>query len=152
VADGEQAIERIRERFPQAVRGYGSFREQHWVEVDSERLIEICTWLREDPQLAYDYLVDVTAVHWPAEPLPMQIVYHLYSYSRGDRLRLKTRTGDTGPVPSLADLWSSANWNERETYDMFGIEFAGHPDLRRILMPDDYTDFPLRREFPLYRG
>ena len=60
--------------------------------------------------------------------------------------------GDTGPVPSLVPIWKSAEWNERETYDMFGIQFAGHPDLRRILMPDDYTDYPLRKEFPLYRG
>ena len=152
MADGQQAVERIRQRFPDAIVGSGSFRDQHWVEVDSGRLIEICSWLREDRELDYDYLVDVTAVHWPGEPLPMQVVYHLFSYSRGDRLRLKTRTGDRGPVPSLAYIWSSADWNERETFDMFGIEFAGHPDLRRILMPEDYTDFPLRREFPLYRG
>jgi NADH-quinone oxidoreductase subunit C len=82
----------------------------------------------------------------------MQVVYHLFSYARNDRLRLKLRTADRGPVPSLAELWTSAEWNERETFDMFGIEFEGHPDLRRILMPDDYTDFPLRKELPLYRG
>ena len=66
--------------------------------------------------------------------------------------RLKVRTGDRGPVPSLTSLWRSAEWNEREAYDMFGIVFEGHPDLRRILMPDDYTDFPLRKELPLYTG
>jgi NADH-quinone oxidoreductase subunit C len=62
------------------------------------------------------------------------------------------RTGETGPVPTVSDIWLAADWNERETYDMFGIQFDGHPDLRRILMPDEYTDFPLRKEFPLYRG
>jgi NADH-quinone oxidoreductase subunit C len=67
-------------------------------------------------------------------------------------LRVKTRAGDNGPVPSLGELWRAALWNERETYDMFGIRFEGHPDLRRILMPEDYTDFPLRKELPLYRG
>ena len=74
------------------------------------------------------------------------------SRSQNDRLRLKVRTGDRGPVPTLSGLWKSAEWNERETYDMFGVVFEGHPDLRRILMPDDYTDFPLRKELPLFRG
>ena len=97
-------------------------------------------------------LVDVTAVHWPDDPQPLEMVYHLYSYARNDRLRLKVRVGTDEPVPSVSGIWKSADWNERETYDMFGIKFTGHPDLRRILMPDDYTDFPLRKEFPLYRG
>lgn len=152
MADGRQAVERIQEKFPDAVLDSGSFRDQHWVEIEIDRLVEICNWLRNDPENAYDCLVDVTAVHWPDAPRPMQLVYHLFSYSRNDRLRLKTRTGDTGPVPTLSDIWKAADWNERETYDMFGIRFDGHHDLRRILMPDDYTDFPLRKEFPLYRG
>ena len=82
----------------------------------------------------------------------MEIIAQLYSHSRNDQLRLKARVGDRGPIDSLTPLWHSANWNERETFDMFGVEFTGHPDLRRILMPDDYTDFPLRKELPLYRG
>ncbi len=152
MADGKQVIELLRERFPDAVVGDGSYQDQHWAEIRADRLIDVCSWLREDPAASYDYLADVTAVHWPDDAEPMQLVYHLYSYARDDRLRLKTRCGDTGPVPSLTRIWKSANWNERETYDMFGIIFDGHPDLRRILMPDDYTDFPLRKEFPLYRG
>jgi len=152
VADGQQAVELIRQRFPGAVLDSGAFRDQHWAEVDAHRLVEICGVLRDDPQLGYDYLVDVTAVHWPGDGQPMLLVYHLFSYSRNDRLRLKARTSDRGPVPSVADIWASADWNERETFDMFGIEFEGHPDLRRILMPDDYTEFPLRKELPLYRG
>ena len=122
------------------------------MQIDAGRLVELCRWLRDDSALRFDYLVDVTAVHWPDDEQPMELVYHLFSYSRNDRLRLKVRTGATGPVSSLSGLWSSAAWNERETYDMFGVLFEGHPDLRRILMPDDYSDFPLRREFPLYRG
>ena len=152
MADGQQAVERITEKYPQAVRGTGAFRDQHWVEIDVDSLVEVCTWLREDPVNAYDLLLDVTAVHWPDDAQAMEIVYHLYSVERDDRLRLKTRVGDKGPVPTLSDVWKAAEWNERETYDMFGIEFEGHPDLRRILMPDDYTDFPLRKELPLYRG
>ncbi|HXV77218.1 MAG TPA: NADH-quinone oxidoreductase subunit C [Candidatus Polarisedimenticolaceae bacterium] len=152
VADGQAAVERIKQRFADAVEDSGSYRGQHWVEVAGDRLVEVCEWLRDDPANAYDYLVDVTAVHLPDDPRPMQMVYHLYSHSHDDRLRVKTRADDELVVPTLSDLWQSANWNERETYDMFGIRFDGHPDPRRILMPDDYTDFPLRKEFPLFRG
>jgi NADH-quinone oxidoreductase subunit C len=152
MADGDKAVAAVAQQFSGAVIASGSYQNQHWAEVRTDDLVEICRWLRDDPEMGYDYLVDVTAVHWPEDPQPMQLVYHLYSISRGDRLRLKTRSGDTGPVPSLAEVWRAASWNERETYDMFGIRFDGHPDLRRILMPDDYTDFPLRKEFPLYRG
>jgi NADH-quinone oxidoreductase subunit C len=152
VADGRQAIEQLRNKFPDEIVGTGSFREQHWVEVGQECLVDICLWLRDDPATSFEYLLDVTAVHWPDAPQPMEMIYQLYSGTRNDRLRLKVRTGDRGPVPSLSGVWQSAVWNERETYDMFGIEFEGHPDPRRILMPDDYTDFPLRKELPLFRG
>jgi NADH-quinone oxidoreductase subunit C len=152
VADGAEITGKLKERFPDAVVGTGSYRDQHWVEVRRSDLVEVCAWLKDDPGAAFDFLVDVTAVHWPDDEEPFELVYHLYSYRRNDRLRLKTRTTVDVPVPTLSGLWRAANWNERETFDMFGIEFDGHPDLRRILMPDDYTDFPLRKEFPLYRG
>jgi NADH-quinone oxidoreductase subunit C len=152
VADGRQAVERLRERFADAVVETGEFRDQHWVELRAERLVELARLLRDDPDSGYDFLVDVTAVHWPERDRPFEIVYQLYSYTHDDRLRLKVRIADGAPVESLVAVWKSAEWNERETYDMFGIRFTGHPDLRRILMPDDYTDFPLRKELPLYRG
>ena len=150
--DGEQTVGRVRERFPDAVVRAGAYRDQHWAELRIDRLVEVCRWLKEDPSTSYDYLVDVTADHWPDDAQSMELVYHLFSYARNDYLRLKVRTGDSGPVPSVAGIWLAAAWNERETYDMFGITFEGHPDLRRILMPDEYTDHPLRKEFPLYRG
>jgi NADH-quinone oxidoreductase subunit C len=152
MADGEQAVRWIQERFPDAVVRADAFRGQHAVELEIERLVEVCRALRDDPAMRFDFLADVTAVHWPDDPRPMELVYHLYSYPRNDRLRIKARTGERGPAPTLSGLWQSAAWNEREAYDMFGIHFEGHPDLRRILMPDEYTDFPLRKEFPLYRG
>jgi len=152
VPDGQQAIEQIRASFPDAVVRSGEYRDQHWSELKLEQLLEVCRWLRDDASMDYDYLVDVTAAHWPDDPQPCELIYHLYSYARDDRLRLKVRTADRGTVPSLTGLWKSADWNEREAYDMFGVRFDGHPDLRRILMPDDYTDFPLRKEFPLFRG
>ena len=152
MADGEKAAEFLRAEFPEDVTATGAFRDQHWAEVRRENLVRICGRLRDDEAWRYDMLLDVTAVHWPDDPLPMEIVYHLYSLPRNDRLRLKLRAAGLGPVPSVASVWPAAEWNEREAYDMFGIVFTGHPDLRRILMPDDYTDFPLRKELPLYRG
>jgi NADH-quinone oxidoreductase subunit C len=152
MADGERTIQLLQESFPGAVIATGSFRDQHWARVRLDRLLEIARWLRDDPEASYDFLIDVSAVHWPGDPEPIELVYHLYSLSRNDRLRLKSRAPDRGPVPSLCGVWSSADWNERETYDMFGVVFEGHPDLRRILMPEDYTDFPLRKELPLFRG
>jgi NADH-quinone oxidoreductase subunit C len=152
MADGESAIEAIEKELPHAVVGKGSFRNQHWAEIAPDRLLEVCQWIHDDPAAAYDYLVDVTAVHWPDDPKPMEVVYHLYSLTRDDRLRLKVRVPCRGPIHSVSAIWKSAEWNERETYDMFGIDFEGHPDLRRILMPEDYTDYPLRKELPLYRG
>ena len=150
--DGAAAVERLTGRYPEAVVASGSFRDQHWAVLRADRLVEVCRWLRDDPENGYDVLLDVTDAHWPDDPQPMEVIYHLYSHARNDRLRLKVRTGDGGAVPSLSGLWVSAEWNEREAYDMFGITFEGHPDLRRILMPDDYTEVPLRKELPLYRG
>jgi NADH-quinone oxidoreductase subunit C len=150
--DGAAAAERIRTRFADAVVEGGSFRDQHWIELRADRLLEVCAWLRDEPACRYEMLLDVTAAHWPDSKQPMEVIYHLYSLGQNDRLRLKVRTGDRGPVPSLTSLWSAAEWNEREAFDMFGIVFEGHPDLRRILMPDDYTDYPLRKELPLYTG
>ena len=152
LAEGAQAVARLQTRFPGAVTETGSFRDQHWAVIDAARWLEVATWLRDDEATRYDVLVDITAVHWPHRDPPMEIVAHFYSHARNDGLRLKARVGDTGPIASLTSLWSSADWNERETFDMFGIVFTGHPDLRRILMPDDYTDHPLRKELPLYRG
>jgi NADH-quinone oxidoreductase subunit C len=152
VAEGAEAVARLQARFADAVLETGSFREQHWAVVDAARWLDVARWLRDDASTGFDVLLDVTAVHWPQRDLPMEIVAHLYSVLRNDILRLKARIPDRGPIASLTPLWSSADWNEREAFDMFGIIFTGHPDLRRILMPEEYTDFPLRKELPLYRG
>jgi NADH-quinone oxidoreductase subunit C len=150
--DGLEAVELLRQRFPDAVVDAGTFAHAAWVELAPARIVACATALRDDPGLAFDFLVDVTAVHWPERTPPVEIVYHLYSYRRNDRLRIKLRTGETGPVPTLTGVWAAADWNEREAFDMFGVRFDGHPDLRRILMPDDYTEHPMRKELPLYRG
>lgn len=152
MAEGAQAVLALQARFGDAVTETGSFRDQHWAVIEAQRWLEVARWLRDDESTACNVLVDVTAVHWPHRDPPLEIVAHLYSHSRNDALRIKARVGDAGPIASLTPLWKSADWNERETFDMFGVVFTGHPDLRRILMPEDYTDHPLRKELPLYRG
>ena len=151
-SNGDKAIEWLRANHGDSVVSVGEYRGQHWAQIKLSDIQSVCAELKSNPETSYDFLVDVTAVHWPGQAEPIEIVYHLYSYATGDRLRLKTRAAEGAPIPTVATIWRSADWNERETYDMFGIEFEGHPDLRRILMPDDYTDYPLRKEFPLYRG
>ena len=150
--DGRRGVEWLEKNHAETLTGKGEYGDQHWAEIRAEVLVDVCRELKENPEVSYDFLLDVSAVHWPDRPHTMELVYHLYSLEYNDRLRLKVLCADEGPVPSLSALWRSAVWNERETYDMFGIRFDGHPDLRRILMPEDYTDFPLRKEFPLYTG
>jgi NADH-quinone oxidoreductase subunit C len=152
VPQGEAAVAALKSRLTDAVLETGSFRDQHWAVIDASRWIDAARFLRDDASMDYNVLRDITAVHWPQRDLPMEVVAHLYSHSRNDGVRLKARVGERGPLASLTPLWRSADWNEREAFDMFGVVFSGHPDLRRILMPDDYTDYPLRKELPLYRG
>jgi NADH-quinone oxidoreductase subunit C len=111
-------------------------------------LREVAKFCRDD--LAFDYLLDITSVDNFGEEPRFEIVYELYSMAVGTHLRLKLRVSeDEGEVPTVSDIWPTANWHEREIYDMMGLKFAGHPDLRRILMWDGYPYFPLRKEFPL---
>ncbi|HHN74777.1 MAG TPA: NADH-quinone oxidoreductase subunit C [Acidobacteria bacterium] len=125
------------------------FRGETTLIVPVDALLDVMAFLRDDPECSYDFLTDVTAVHWPADAEPFEVVYHLYSFERNTRLRVKTRLGPEPKLPSVVELWPGANWLERECYDMFGVTFEGHPDLRRILMPDDFEGWPLRKEFPL---
>jgi NADH-quinone oxidoreductase subunit C len=116
---------------------------------------EVCRYLRDAPPAQMNMLVDLTAVDFPDRDPRFEVVAHLYSLHHGHRLRLKTRVGDrTGEdvsVDSLSDLWGSANWMERECWDMFGIRFVGHPDLRRILLYPEFVGHPLRRDYPAER-
>jgi NADH-quinone oxidoreductase subunit C len=106
--------------------------------------------MKADPSLAFDLLVDVTALDFPKRRPRFDVVYHLWSLTHNRVVRVKVGVPEEDPTcPTVVDLWSSADWHERETFDLFGIRFDGHPDLRRILMPDDYPWHPLRKEFPL---
>lgn len=117
--------------------------------VKADRLLDVARYLRDAPQTRFDFCSDVTAVDWPPRAKRFDVVYCLYSTQHRHRVRLKVRAGETDPVPSVTGLWPAANWLEREVYDLFGVNFVGHPDRRRILMPDEWQGYPQRKDYPL---
>src|SRR5581483_2013960 len=118
---------------------------QNDLEVDRSLIPEILQVLRNDEH--FDYCVDVTAVHYPKREKQFDVVWVLYSFARNERIRVKTQIADGESLPSSVPLWATCNWLEREVYDMFGIKFDGHPDLKRILLPDGWKGFPLRKDY-----
>src|ERR1019366_6052453 len=112
-------------------------------------LLEILRHLRDAPDAAFDTCSDVTATDWPPRAERFDVIYCLYSIRHRRRIRVKVRAAELQPVPSVTGIWSGANWLEREVFDMFGVNFTGHPDRRRILMPDDWQGYPQRKDYPL---
>jgi NADH-quinone oxidoreductase subunit C len=133
----------------------GSFREQSWVRLPPEHALEVLRRLKSDPELSMEMLVDLTCVHFPKRPAPLgafDVVYLVCSLTKGHRIRLKVACPDPDEgVDSAFPVWSGANLLEREAYDMFGVNFRGHPDLRRILMDQNFDGWPMRKDFP-FRG
>ena len=151
-------LEKLEEHHADALLSQDEARGTVVVVVRKEQAYVVLEYLKTDPELAYNFLVDVTAVdNSQMESELMQfdyarfmVVYQLYSYQGQCRLRVKVPVHENDlSIPSVTGLWRGANWLERETYDMFGINFDGHPDLRRILMPDDFDGHPLRKDYPL---
>ena len=147
-----RAIEMLRGRFGDAILEHGSFRDEETLLVDPVRLVEICRYLKETPGLTYRYLVDVTASHWMERPYEYEVAYLLCSLENNSLLRLKVRAGGaSGPatVPTVTGVWATADWHEREEWDLVGVVFSGHPNLKRILMPEDWEGHPLRKDYPM---
>jgi len=119
------------------------------VTVPRARIVGVMERLRDDPEVAMTQLVDLCGVDYPERPERFEVVYHLSSLKHLWRLRVKTITDETSPVPSVISVWKAAGWFEREAWDLFGIAFAGHPDLRRILTDYGFVGHPLRKDFPL---
>ena len=144
-------VEMMREKFPQALIETVKFRGEQTIVLKPERLVAVCSYLQKN--LQYTFLSSVTAVDWFERVPRYDVVYHLLSIPHRCELRLKVRVGERREehpsVPTVVGVWPTANWYEREVYDLFGITFAGHPDLRRILMPMDWTTHPLRKDYPL---
>jgi NADH-quinone oxidoreductase subunit C len=142
------AAERIANQFPSAIAAENEFRGEKTLKLDAASIREVCQFAKDS--LGFDYLVDISSVdHFGDEPR-FEIVYELYSMEHGAHLRLKIPVSeDSCEAPTVTDIWPTANWHEREIYDMMGIRFADHPDLRRILMWEGYPYHPLRKDFPL---
>jgi len=132
------------------VQASQEFRGEFAVTVAADAIAKVCSLLRDDAELAFDMLIDLTAVDRFRPVKRFEVVYHLYSLTHRRSLVLKALVDEDRPeLPSVTGIWASANWHERETFDMFGIKFAGHPDLRRLYMPEEFEFHPLRKDFPL---
>ena len=142
-------VKRLRERFGDRVEGAFTFVGQLSIHVKADAIVEVCGALRDDAETPFNYLSDLTCVHWPErEETPYEVVYNLYSISKNERVRLKAAAGEEG-IESVTAVWPTANWMEREAYDLFGVTFKNHPDLRRLLLPKDWDGHPLRKDYPL---
>lgn len=148
MAENNRAVIKLREKFPSSVLDTREFRGEVTVTVRKEDIAEICGFLKE--ALRYNLLTDVTAVDYLGRDPRFMVVYNLYSIPNKDRLRVKAPVAETDcAIDTVTGVWNTANWLEREVFDLFGITFRNHPDLRRILMTDDWVGHPLRKDYPL---
>ncbi len=139
----------LKQRFGSAIKEAVTYVGQPYLVVDQAVTTEVLQILRDEEQ--FDYLVDVTAVHYPKRELQFDIVWILYSFAKNERIRVKTQIKDGEAAPSAVAFWPTADWLERECFDMFGIQFAGHPGLKRILLPDGWKGHPLRKEYGIFQ-
>ena len=138
-------VTKLKTRYGSGVLEASTSLGQNCLVLDSSITYEILNILSEEEE--FDYCVDITAVHYPKREKPFDLVWILYSFPRNQRLRVKTRIAEQESFPSSVPIWPGTNWLEREVYDMFGIRFDGHPDLRRILLPEDWKGHPLRKDY-----
>lgn len=152
MADESLTLKKLKERFPAAVLEMSSIRGEDVAALDKGSIVEVARFLKEDAELQYNFLMDLTAVDYQAmgrEPR-FDVVYHFYSLKYNRRVRIKAPVGEPDPeIDSLTDLWRGANWFEREVWDMFGIKFRGHPNLQRILLYPEFQGHPLRKDYPI---
>jgi NADH-quinone oxidoreductase subunit C len=138
-------VTNLKKQYGSGIKETSTYVGQKYLVVDSAILFGILRRMCEEEQ--YNYCVDVTAVHWPKREQPFDIVYILYSFHHNDRIRIKAQISEGQHVQSAVNLWPTTNWLEREVFDMFGIVFDGHPDLKRILLPDGWKGHPLRKDY-----
>ena len=142
-------IDRIFKHFGDRIADGGAGIDMHSIEVGPEHVVELCRYLKETPALSFDFLSDLCGVDFYPDSPRFEVVYHLYSIAHQHRLRLKCRLGDPPHAPTVTGVWATANWHERETFDMYGIVFDGHPNFKRIYMWDGFEGYPMRKDFPL---
>lgn len=143
-------LKKLKERFTNSVLETHSFRGDDTAVVKRVDVLEICRFLKEDPELSYNFLMDLTAADYLGKEPRFEVVYHLYSLKHNMRVRIKVPLSESDPtIDSVSSLWASANWAERECWDLFGIRFNEHPDLRRILLYEQFQGHPLRKDYPV---
>ncbi len=143
----EQIEKKLRERFGDAILATRVGLNGLEAKVEPQRLLEICQFLRDDPELDFNFLRCISAVDWLNDG-EFEVVYHLFSFRQLHEMVIKVRVPRQMPrVPSVTSIWRTANWHEREAYDLMGIVFEGHPDLRRIFLPEDWVGHPLRKDY-----
>ena len=145
-------LQRLGERWADEILSVSVHRHETTVLLRPAGLLKVCRFLRDDPDLGFDLLTSVTGVdrlRLPDARPRFEVVYHLCSIAHKRRLRLKLRVDEGQAVPSVSGVWETADWHEREVFDLFGIPFEGHPDLRRLLMPEDWEGHPLRKDYPV---
>lgn len=164
---GQAFVDQLKQKFGDTIAGADLENIDPWIVVAADGIVDVCTYLRDEPSLAFDYLNTVTAVDYlhtdekkaaKADWEPhLEVVYHLFSMKHKHSLVLKVmlprwRDDKVGNLPELASVsgvWSTADWHERELYDLFGVHFTGHPNLRRILCPEDWVGYPLRKDYEM---
>jgi NADH-quinone oxidoreductase subunit C len=132
-----------------AVLEHSVVRGELTIRAQARNIVAVVKFLREDPRCLFHSIIDVTAVDWPSREPRFDVVYHFLSPRQNLRIRVKVETDETTPVPSIIDVFPGANWFEREVYDLYGVPFTGHPDMRRILTDYGFEGYPLRKDFPL---
>ena len=144
-------IDRIKSKYPEIIIDSHNFRGEQTITVNKESVLELFKFLRDDPELDFKFLMDLTAVDYlNRKDTRFEVVYHFYSLKHNGRLRIKIPVGeDDCTVDSVSSLWKTANWYEREVWDLYGIKFDDHPDMRRILLYEEFKGHPLRKDYPI---
>ncbi len=146
----ELIIEKVKEKFGESVEEITDFRDDLCFTIKKDQIVIFGKFLKEDPDLQFIMCKDVTAIDWATRKNRFTTVYHIYSFKLNYTLRLKSNIDDDPPtIETVSAVWQSANWYERETWDMYGIKFINHPDLRRMYMPEGFEHHPLRKDFPV---
>jgi len=148
--DASVTLNRLAERFPGSIIETHSHRGDDTAVVKKEDILAICTFLRDDETLRYNFMMDLTAVDYLGKEPRFEVVYHLYSLKFNRRVRIKARVSELDcSIDSIVSVWIGANWFEREAFDLYGITFNGHPELRRILLYEGFQGHPLRKDYPI---
>jgi len=140
-----ETADALRRQFGNAVQDVVYFRGEVSAVIETESIVDVARYCHDE--LDYDFLSDVSCVDWLDRSPRFDVIYHLTSLPHASRFRLKVRTDEDVPIPTVSVVWGAANWSEREVWDLFGVDFAGHPDLRRLLLPDGWIGHPLRKDY-----